>query len=140
MPRQARLDAPDTLHHGMVRGSERTATFRAAADRTAFLARVAVQAEQGAWTVSAGALLPHHAHLLVRTGTRPLARAMRSRLAGDAGTVNRRHHRGGPLLQNRSKSIGVEEAPYLRELVRYLHLNPLRATVVPALRKLDRYP
>lgn len=54
MPRQARLDAPDTLHHGMVRGSERTAIVRAAADRTDGLARLAAQAEQGAGTVSAG--------------------------------------------------------------------------------------
>jgi len=107
MPRQARLGAPDTLHHGMVRGSERTAIVRAAADWRACLARFAAQAEQGAWTVSAGALLPPHAHRLVRTGTRPLARAMRSRLTGDAGRVNRHHHRVGHLLQNRYKSIVV---------------------------------
>jgi len=121
MARQARLDAPGTPHHGMVRGSERTAIVRAAADRRACLARLAAQAEQGAWTVSAGALLPHHAHRLVRTGTRSLGRAMRSLLTGDTGTVNRYHHRGGPLFQNRSKSIGVEEEPHRREVVPDLH-------------------
>ena len=36
--------------------------------------------------------------------------------------------------------IVVEEEPYLLELVRYLHLNPLRAKIVPTLRALDRYP
>ena len=60
MPRQARLDAPDTLHHVMVRGIERTAIFRDDHDRTDFLARVAGLAEQGAWTVYAWALLPNH--------------------------------------------------------------------------------
>ena len=79
----------------------------------------------------AWALLPNHAHLLVRTGTRPLARSMRSLLTGYAGAFNRRHHRVGHLFQNRYKSIVVEEEPYLLELVRYLHLNPLRAKVVP---------
>ncbi|MBI2455665.1 MAG: hypothetical protein HYV46_05960, partial [candidate division NC10 bacterium] len=38
------------------------------------------------------------------------------------------------------KSIVVEEEPYLLELIRYLHLNPLRAKIVQNLRALDRYP
>jgi len=65
---------------------------------------------------------------------------MRSLLTGYAGHFNRRHHREGHLFQNRYKSIMVEEDPYLLELVRYLHLNPLRAHVVSDLRALDRYP
>jgi len=77
---------------------------------------------------------------LVRTGTRPLPRSMRSLLTGYAGAFNRRHHRVGHLFQNRYKSIVVEAEPYLLELVRYLHLNPLRAKVLPDLRTLDQYP
>ena len=46
----------------------------------------------------------------------------------------------GHLFQNRYRSIVVEEEPYLLELVRYLHLNPLRAKPVTGLRALDRYP
>jgi putative transposase len=57
-----------------------------------------------------------------------------------AGAFNRRHKRGGHLFQNRYKSIVAEEEPYLLELVRYIHLNPLRAKVVPDLRQLARYP
>jgi REP element-mobilizing transposase RayT len=140
MPRQPRLDAPDTLHHVMVRGIERTQIFRDDQDRADFVARLAAGVEAGAWTVFAWALVPNHAHLLVRTGQRPLARSMRSLLTGYAGAFNRRHKRVGHLFQNRYKSIVVEEEPYLLELVRYLHLNPLRAKVVPDLRTLDRYP
>jgi len=44
------------------------------------------------------------------------------------------------LFQNRYKSIVCEEDPYLLELVRYIHLNPLRASVVRDLSELDRYP
>jgi len=65
---------------------------------------------------------------------------MRSLLTGYAGAFNRRHKRSGYLFQNRYKSIVVEEEPYLLELVRYLHLNPLRAKLVPDLRARDRYP
>src|SRR3990172_4690065 len=140
MPRQARLDAPDTLHHVMVRGIERTTIFRDDRDRAAFVARLADLATQGALSVYAWALLPNHAHLLVRTGRRPLARSMRSLLTGYAGAFNRRHKRVGHLFQNRYKSIVIEEEPYLLELVRYLHLNPLRAGVLTSLPALDRYP
>jgi putative transposase len=140
MPRQARLDAPNSLHHVMVRGLERRVIFRDDADRADFVARLAALGQAGAWTVYAWALLPNHAHLLVRTGSRPLPRSMRALLTGYAGAFNRRHHRVGHLFQNRYKSILVEEEPYLVELVRYLHLNPLRAKVVPDLRTLDRYP
>jgi len=124
----------------MVRGIERTAIFRDDQDRTDFVTRVATLAEQGAWTVYAWALPPNHAHLLVHTSQRPLARSMRSVLTGYAGAFNRRHHRVGHLFQNRCKSIVVEEEPYLLELVRYLHLNPLRAKVVTDLPTLDRCP
>lgn len=140
MPRQPRLDAPDVLHHVMVRGIERTRIFRDDADGADFVARLAALAEAGALTVYAWALLPNHAHLLVRTGGRPLPRSMRALLTGYAGAFNRRHKRVGHLFQNRYKSILVEEEVYLVELVRYLHLNPLRARVVPDLRTLDRYP
>jgi putative transposase len=124
----------------MVRGLERRAIFRDDIDRTDFVARLSALAEAGAWTVYAWALLPNHAHLLVRTGARSLPRSMRSLLTGYAGAFNRRHHRVGHLFQNRYKSIVVEEEPYLLELVRYLHLNPVRAKLVPELRALDRYP
>ena len=69
----------------MVRGIERTTIFRDDTDRSDFIARLAALAEAGAWTVYAWALLPNHAHLLVRTGTRPLPRSMRSLLTGYAG-------------------------------------------------------
>jgi REP element-mobilizing transposase RayT len=124
----------------MVRGLERRAIFRDDTDRADFVARMEVLAEAGYWTIYAWALLPNHAHLLVRTGTRPLPRSMRSLLTGYAGAFNRRHKRVGHLFQNRYKSIVVEEEPYLLELVRYLHLNPIRAKVVPGLRQLSRYP
>jgi len=124
----------------MMRGIERTELFRDDRDRTDFVARLATLAESGAWGVYAWALLPNHAHLLVRTGSRALGRSMRSLLTGYAGAFNRRHHRVGHLFHNRYKSIVVEDDLYRLELVRYLHLNPLRAEVIADLRALDRFP
>jgi putative transposase len=140
MPRGPRLDAPGTLHHVMVRGIEGRRLFVDDADRDEFVRRLAVVVTATGLRVYAWALLPNHAHLLVRTGPVPLARAMRSLLTGYAGAFNRRHRRRGHLFQNRYKSVVVEEEPYFLELVRYLHLNPLRAKLVPDLTTLDRYP
>jgi hypothetical protein len=64
---------------------------------------------------------------------------MRRLLTGYAVTFNRRYRRHGQLFQNRYKSVICQEDPYLLELVRYIHLNPLRAGVVSDLAELDGY-
>lgn len=139
MPRGPRLDAPGTLHHVTVRGIEGRPLFRDERDRDNFVRRLADLAQAGALTVYAWAFLSNHVHLIVRTGVGPLSKAMQSLLTGYAGAFNRRHHRRGHLFQNRYKSIVVEEEPYFLELVRYVHLNPLRAGIVKGLRELDAY-
>jgi hypothetical protein len=64
---------------------------------------------------------------------------MRRLLTGHATYYNRRHRRHGHLFQNRYKSIVCEEDPYFKELVRYIHLNPLRAGAVENLASLEGY-
>ncbi len=140
MPRGPRLDAPGTLHHVMVRGIEGTRIFRTDGDREDFVKRLATVVDATGVEVLAWALLPNHLHLLVRTGGRPLATVMRRLLTGYAVAFNRRHRRIGHLFQNRYRSIVVEEEVYGLELVRYLHLNPLRAGLVRNMANLDRYP
>lgn len=148
MPRAARLDAPGALHHVMVRGIEQGLLFRDDRDRAVFVARLAHVVHRTGLSVFAWALLPNHLHLLVRTPSIPdgrpyrpiLPTAMRQLLTGYAGTFNRRHKRVGHLVQNRYRSTLVEEEAYLLELVRYIHLNPLRAGVVRDLASLARYP
>lgn len=140
MPRRARLDAPGALHHVMARGIERGLIFRDDRDRQDFLQRLSELAEKEAWVIYAWSLMPNHFHLLVRTGKQPLSRNMRSIMSGYAGYYNRRHNRHGHLFQNRYKSIVCEEETYFLELVRYLHLNPLRSKIVPDISKLEDYP
>ena len=81
-----------------------------------------------------------HFHILLRTGPTPLSKTMRRLMTGYAVTFNKRHKRSGHLFQNRYKSIVCEEDPYLLELIRYIHLNPLRAKLVQDLEELDKYP
>ncbi len=140
MPRQARLDAPGTLHHVILRGLERGAIVKDDVDREAFVTRFGAVAQATGTPIYAWALLPNHAHLLLRSGPAGLPRFMRRLLTGYAVTFNRRHKRVGHLFQNRYKSIVCEEDAYFQELVRYIHLNPLRAKLVVDLRALNRYP
>ncbi len=139
MPRQPRLGASGTLHHVMGRGIERVEIFRNRFDRQDFVDRLREICESGALVCYAWALMPNHFHLLVRTGRMPLSLSMRRLLTGYVVNFNRRHRRYGHLFQNRYKSIVCEEDPYLLELTRYIHLNPLRAGLVKDLAALAGY-
>jgi REP element-mobilizing transposase RayT len=98
MPRQARLDAPGTLHHVILRGLDRGKIVVDAEDRAAFVHRLGAVATATGTTLYAWALLPNHAHLLLRSGPTGLPRFMRRFLTGYAITVNRRHKRVGHLF------------------------------------------
>ena len=139
MPRLSRLDAPGVLHHVMIRGIERRRIFRDSKDKYDFLARFEDLIPGTGTVCYAWAILDNHAHFILRTGDAPLATFMRRLLTGYAGRFNRRHKRYGPLFQNRFKSIVCQEDVYLKELVRYIHLNPIRAGLVPNLRRLNTY-
>ena len=140
MPRKARIDAPGALHHIIVRGIERRTIFRDDADRYDFIERLGLIVEQTGTECLAWALIPNHFHLLLRTGSLPVAHAMRRLLTGHASYFNRRHRRHGHLFQNRYKSILCQEDAYLLELVRYIHLNPLRARLIKDMKHLGKYP
>ena len=133
------MDAPGTLHHVMGRGIERAKIFRNRQDREDFLSRLADLCQEENLTVYAWALLSNHFHILARTGRQPLSASMRRLLTGYVVNFNRRHQRAGHLFQNRFKSIVCEDEPYLLELTRYIHLNPLRAGLVDSLVKLNSY-
>jgi putative transposase len=140
MPRQARLDSPGTLHHVILRGMERGQIVGDDSDRMEFLGRLGRWASETKTQIYAWAILRNHAHILLRSGPAGLSQFMRRFLTGYANYFNRRHRRHGHLFQNRYKSIVCQEDIYFRELVRYIHLNPLRARLVPDLRALERYP
>ncbi len=139
MSRQPRLDAPGALHHIMGRGIERTTIFRTDQDREDFLNRLADLCLDGNLIVYAWSLMPNHFHLLAQTGRQSISRTMRKLLTGYVVNFNLRHKRHGHLFQNRYKSIICEEDPYLLELTRYIHLNPLRAGIVGEMRALSQY-
>ncbi len=139
MPRKSRIDAPGALHHIMFRGLERRKIFRDNKDRDNFLDRLGRVLQETETTCYAWVLISNHAHLLLKTGNAPTSKVMQRVLTGHATYFNRRHRRHGKLLQNRYKSILCQEEAYLLELIRYIHLNPVRAGVINDLDRLDAY-
>ena len=81
----------------------------------------------------AWALMSNHYHLLLRVSDQPLSKLMSRLLSGYATQYNIRKRRSGYVFQNRYKSILCNEDEYLLELVRYIHLNPLKVKIVRTL-------
>jgi REP element-mobilizing transposase RayT len=124
----------------MARGIERRSIFRDDEDRERFLSLlVRVLADSGT-RCFAFAAMPNHYHLLLGTGATPLSRVMARLGTAYALAFNRRHRRVGHLFQNRYKSRLVEGDSGLLTLVRYIHLNPVKARIVPDLEALASYP
>ena len=141
MPRKSRIDAPGALHHIIARGIERQAIFRDDRDRDDFLERLETNSGR---KPDLRVMLGHCSPIISTYCSVPeqhlFLSFMRRVLTGYAVGYNQRHRRQGHLFQNRFKSILCQEDGYLLELVRYIHLNPLRAGIVEDLESLDRYP
>ena len=101
MPRGARLDAPGTLHHVMVRGIEKRKIVNDVADRKNFVNRLGKLSAGTKTRIYAWALMRNHAHILLRSAEIGLGGFMRRFLTGYAISYNRRHRRWGYLFQNR---------------------------------------
>jgi hypothetical protein len=84
--------------------------------------------------------MDNHVHLLFRSGQQGISAVMRKLLTWYAQYFNRRHRRTGHLFENRYKSILCDEDNYFFALVRYIHLNPIRAKIIQTMNELDRYP
>lgn len=140
MPRGPRLDAPGILQHVIARGIERGKIFINNDDYNSFIDRLGKVTTETGTSILAWCLLPNHFHLLLKTNNGSLPLFMRRLLTGHAVTFNCRHKRSGHLFQNRYKSIVCQEDAYLLQLIRYIHLNPIRAGLVEDMAHLDDYP
>jgi len=124
----------------MVRGIDKSRIFKDEHDKAQFLKRLVEIILNGKCFVFAWALMDNHVHLLFKSGEKGISIVMRKLLTGYAQYFNRRHRRRGHLFENRYKSILCDEDTYLLALIRYIHLNPVRAKVVSTLEELDHYP
>ncbi len=140
MPRTGRLQIPGGYYHLIGRGFERRDIFAEDDCKRDFLSRLAKGLRKSGAQCLAWVLMSNHYHLLVRSGNKPLDKLMAPVLTGFALHYNRLHDRSGYVYQNRFKSILSGEETYFLTLVRYIHLNPVRAKIIHSIAELDRYP
>jgi REP element-mobilizing transposase RayT len=123
----------------MARGIEGKNIFLDKEDRKTFVDRLGKLVQETGTRILAWAFMDNHFHLLIISGPVGLSTFMRRLLTGYAYYFNRKYQRSGHLFQNRYKSILCDLDPYLLELVRYIHLNPLRSGLVKNLEELEEY-
>ncbi len=140
MPRKTRIDAPGAIHHIIIRGIERSVIFKNNNDRDYFITRLGSLLVETSTSCYAWVLMKNHVHLLLRSGVSSLSLVMQRLLTAYARYFNQRYNRFGHLFQNRYKSFLCEEEPYLLELIRYIHLNPLRAGALKTMDELNLFP
>lgn len=134
-----RPDWEGALHHVMARGIRGEGLFTRACDCADMERRLSLLIPGLAFRVFAWVIMPNHMHLLIASGPNPLSSLMHPLLTGFAVSYNLRHERVGHVFQGRFKSILVEHDRYFHKLVRYIHLNPLRAGIVKSVIELKAF-
>ena len=140
MPRGPRVDFPGAVHHVYARGIEKRPIYLDDVDRKSFLDRIGNNLPKWGMRCLAWSLMPNHFHLLLQSDKGCLPSFMHCLLTGYSIRFNERHQRVGHLFQNRYKSPVVCKDGYFRDVVRYIHLNPVRSEIVRSIRDLEEYP
>ncbi len=130
MARKPRLHVPGGFYHVMLRGNGGQDIFFAKADRRYLYELLAEGSERFGYRVHGFCLMRNHIHLVVQPGEVALSRPMQNLAFRHARRINARRQRIGHLFQGRYKAILVDADSYLLALVRYVHLNPVRAGLV----------
>ena len=130
MPRHPRVHAQGLLYHVMARGNDGRKVFLKDSDFEAFLNGLAAARKRYPFYLYAYVLMSNHFHLLLEVQRASTARVLQSLLTGYARRFNRTHRHRGHLFQGRYHAIVCDRESYLLELVRYIHLNPVRAKMV----------
>jgi putative transposase len=129
MARKSRVHLPGGLFHVMLRGNNRQTIFIDDDDREQFERYTSDGVTRYRHRIHAYCWMPNHVHLAIQCGNEPLSRVVQNLAFRYAAWFNRRYNRCGHVFQGRFKAILVDADDYLLQLVRYIHLNPVRANM-----------
>jgi len=130
MPRKPRIHVPGGFYHVILRGNDRQAVFFDDDDRRRWQDILAQAIERYEHRLHVYCWMSNHVHLAVQAGNDPLAEFMSFLASVYARATNRKTGHSGHLFERRYRAILVQFDSYLKELVRYIHCNPLRAGMV----------
>lgn len=118
------------MYHLIARGNDRQNIFHSRDDYLKFLSLLGKQKETLGFYLYAYCLMTNHVHLLIERQAERIGRVMQRLLTGYSQYFNRRYRHIGHVFQGRHKAILCQSDGYLIRLVRYIHLNPVRAGMV----------
>jgi len=130
MARKPRIEYSGALYHVITRGNRKETIFFDNVDRGKFLDKLLEYKERYNFIVYAYSLMDNHIHFLIETGRVPLSKIMQGLLQSQAQWHNRKYGLVGHLFQGRYKAILCDRGEYLLVLIRYIHINCVRAGIV----------
>jgi putative transposase len=128
--RKPRIHYPGAVYHVILRGNAGQDIFFADEDRYRFYRFLQEGRVKFGHRIHAFCLMTNHVHLALQVGEIPLSRIIQNLSQRYTMWVNWREDRKGHLFQGRYKAILLDADRYLLELIRYIHLNPVRAGAV----------
>lgn len=129
MTRPLRIEYPGAYYHVMNRGNAGETIFKSKRDKEKFLEYLEKAVERFSLIVHTYCLMDNHYHLLIETPEPNLSVAVQWLNVSYAVYFNRKRKRSGHLFQGRFKAILIDADAYLKQLSRYIHLNPVRAKI-----------
>lgn len=132
MPRKPRIHFPGAVYHVILRGNAGTPIFFADSDRYRFYLFLQHAIEKFHCRIHGFCLMTNHLHLVMQVSDIPLSRIMQSLTLRYTKWINYTQKRTGHVFQGRYKALLLDADAYLLELVRYVHLNPVRAGIAEA--------
>lgn len=130
MARKLRVHRSAAVYHVMLRGNNKQPIFFSEEDKCKMCLLLQEGVEKFDHQILAFCFMNNHVHFAIQVGAFSISQVMHHLAAQYSVYVNKKYERVGHLFQGRFTSILVDESRYLRELIRYIHLNPVRAKLV----------
>ena len=130
MPRSPRAHFYGAVYHVMARGVDGRDIYADDSDRRFFLSELDRVKTDFAADIKAYVLMGNHFHLAIKVAHVTISVIMQRLETVYAQAFNRRHKRSGHLFQARFKAKLCLDDAYLLAVIRYIHLNPVRAGFV----------
>ncbi len=130
MARKPRIEFEGAFYHVITRGNQRQKIFRDEEDFGKYLEILAGYKDRHKYHLYAYVLMNNHVHLLIETTEIPLSKILQGINQSYTAWFNRKYRTVGHLFQGRYKAILCDRDNYLLSLVKYIHLNPVRARLI----------
>lgn len=130
MSRHPLIHFPGALFHITARGNNKQIIFHHPQNFNRYIANIKKVKEETPFYLYAVTLMPNHIHLLIEVLDSPINKIMQKLQTAYTMYANKKFETVGHLFQGRYFSLLVEKESYLLELIRYIHLNPVRALLV----------